>query len=577
MYHYIRDCPVYKNDSFCHGHGESSYVFYHFLRTAGWSWIWECDGVVDNHCTDASMEAAGAADWAAVGSVVRSKSTSQKHMLTQSLEVTSLSSGDGVRSAALVSMSASTTYRLTFWAYNNSGQAWDVQFDPGSGTFASVGTVPSDGVWAQYDFAVTTDPSGTSYFRVLDTNASVGTIYLDSVVLRESWFEYAGVHGEDLSGSPDGQILNDDEFHSGSYSFSAGDIGRYICVWDPTNVGNSGVYRVSSTNGTDAVMDVRAGGTPALTAQTGLRWRLVDTTAAPSVGNPSSSGSTLTERYSGWGLQSPHSEKWRLFVRSVALDAGSVSWLTTWSAPYDADFDVENGNFDSAALSLHQYVPVYSKTASNTGRSFVGQPSTGGPTYQRLYLQTDDDGSYAYMIMRAGDGSYPNSEGTLVVGFSGADSYHTLRESFVHFGKADADGAFVNYSMYWDNSNSAQRVPYNGVQVVSDNEFRMTRCIWMCLGFGSSTASNKHAYTNARSNPFGDVIMMYRPRFARDYYGSLTSKPTEKIITAWGIWESIPYVNEWVGVDSNQYFHTVQGVFMEMPSSGGVGLFEPLA
>jgi hypothetical protein len=576
MYHWIRDCPVYKkNPSYGNGYGESMYIFYHFLRTAGWSWIWECDGVVDNHCTDASMEAAGVTDWTAVGSVMRSKSTSQKHMLTQSLEVTSMSSGDGVRSAALVSMSAGITYRLTFWAYNNSGQAWDVQFDPGSGSFASVGTIPSDGAWTQYDFSVTTDPSGTTYFRVLDTNASIGTIYLDSVVLRESWFEYAGVLGEDLSGSPDGQILNDDEFHSGSYSFTVGDVDRYICVWDPTNVGNSGVYRITGVNGTDAIMDLRAGGTPALTAQTGLRWRLVDTAFAPSV-NYNNSASPETQRHSGWGLESPHSEKWRFFMRGSAVSTNSADWLVTWSAPYDVDFNVENGNFDSNALSLHQYAPVYAKTNHWVGRGFCGYNWSGIPDFQRLYLQTDDDGSYLYMVMRAGNDTKADTEGTLVVGFSGADSYHTLRESFVHFGKQATDIA-VDWSMYWDDSNYQRRVPYNGVQVVDENGFRMARCVWMCLGFGSGTASNKHAYTPPRSNPFGDEIMMYRPRLARDYDGWETGKPTEKVVTAWGIWESIPYANNWVGVDSNQYFHLSHGVFMEMPSSGGVGLFEPLA
>lgn len=570
MYHWIRDCAAYKNGS-GDGYGEASYIFYHFLRTAGWSWIWECDGVVDNHCTDASMEAAGTSDWTGIGSVVLNKNTSQKHMLTQSLSINSLSSGDGARSAALVSMSASTDYQLTLWAYNNTGQAWAVEVDTGTGSFGSVGTIPSDGAWAKYEFSFTTNSSGTSYFRIRDTNASVGTLYVDSVVLRESWFEHRGVIAEDLSGSPDGQILNDDEFHADSYSFSAGDIGRYICVWDPTNVGNSGVYRITSVPATDAVLDLRAGGTPALTAQTGLRWRLVDVTTAPTVYH----SSAVTQRYSGWGLESPHSEKWRLFMRGNAISTNSATWLVTWSAPYDVDFSVEDAVFDDTALSMHQYLSPYAKGDHWKCRGFCGYNWSGIASFQRLYLQTDDDCSFVYMVMRAGDGSQINSEGTLVVGFSGSDSYHTLRESFVHFGKQGTDIA-VGYSMYWDDSNYQRRLPYNGVQVLEEGRIQMTHCTWMCHGFGSSTSSTKHQYTNRRANPFGDVVMLYRPRFAKDYWGSRTTNPTEKVVSAWGIWESIPYINDWVGVDSNQYLHLQQGVFMEMPSSGGVGLFEPL-
>lgn len=573
MYHWIRDCAVFKTHAtYGQGYGESMYIIYHFLRVAGWSWIWECDGIVDNHCTDASMEASGVTDWTVVGSAVRAKDTSQKHMGAQSLRIASEATDSGVRSAALLSMSASTNYRLAFWAYNNTGQAWDVQVDTGTGSFVSVGTIPSDGAWTLHDFGFTTNSSGTAYFQILDTNGTHDIIYVDSVVLRESWFEYRGVIAEDLSGSPDGQLLNGNEFHTASYTFTAGDIGRYICVWDPTNIGNSGVYRINAAPAIDAVLDLRAGGTPALTPQTGLRWRLVDATEAPGVSN----NLPTTETHSGWGLQSPHSEKWRFFMRASSVSGNSNIWLTTWSAPYDVDFNVENGNFDDTALSTHQYSPVYSKSGQFTGRNFSNYGWYNQATFQRLYLQTDDDGSYLYMVMRGGDGvTALNSEGTLAVGFTGADSYHTLRESFVHFGKRGTDIALTR-SMYWGDDNYDRRVPYNGIQVISEDRIQMARCVWMHLGYGNSTAGNKHQYNNARSNPFGDVLMLYRPRLAKDFYGTETFMPTEKVVTDWGIWESIPYINDWVGVDSNQYFHLALGVFMEMPSSGGVGLFEPL-
>jgi hypothetical protein len=563
MYHYIRDCPVYDNGGADNGGwGEANYVYYHFLRTAGWSWIWECDGEADNHCADGSMEASGTTSWVAQGTGSIIKTTSQKHMIRQSLQVDSSVTNDGVRSVALLSVSDGVTYRLSLWAYNNTGQSWDVQVDPG------------DGVWTQYDFSFLTVSTGSRYFQVLDNNNSQGTIYLDSVVVFKSWFEFNGVDAEDFSGSPDGQILNNNEFSSASYSFVVGDIGKYICVWDPTNVGNSGVYRISSLNGTDAVMDLRANGSPALAAQTGLRWRMIDVTQAAYVYDPGLD----SMQYAGWGLESPHSEKWRLFMRNNWNTSSDRTWLNVWSSPTDSDFDVETGFF-WGGMSTEIRRGYYTKNGYSIGQGFFFQ--SVGPTpdssFTRLYLQTDDDGSFVYMVNRVGDGAQANYEASQAIGFTGSDAYHTLQESFVHFGRREAIDT-TSRSVYWNSSQSAENITSYGLQVSGSGALQFDDCCWMCLGYGTSSANIKDGYSNRRSNPFsGGGHFLFRPKIARGYYGRETSAPSEKVITLWGIWDGMATATDWAGIDSNQYFHIAQGVFMEMPSSGGVGLFDPLS
>jgi hypothetical protein len=574
MYHYIRDCPVYNNGGADNGGwGESNYVYYHFLRTAGWEWIWECDGVEDNHCADANMEDSGTASWVAQGTGSIIKTTAQKHMIRQSLAVTSSVTNDGVRSVALVNVADSVTYRLTLWAYNNTGQAWDVQVDPGDSSFASVGTIPSDGVWARYDFTFSTVSTGSRYFQVLDTNNSQGTIYLDSVMVFQSWFEYRGVDAEDFSGTPDGEILNSNEFSSASYSFVAGDIGKYICIWDPTNVGNSGVYRISSLNGLDAVMDLRASGSPALTAQTGLRWRMIDVTQAARIYDPG----VTTELYAGWGLESPHSEKWRFFMRNNWNTSSDRSWLNTWSSPTDSDFDVETGFFwGGMSTEIRRGTYVKGGVSSGQGYFFVSQCSFQVSTFKRLYLQTDDDGSFVFMTAREGDGTHVNYEASQAIGFTGSDSYHTLQESFVHFGRIEAT-IETSRTLYWGSSGSGAHITHYGQQVSGGGALQFDECTWMCLGYGTATADIKNGYSNERTNPFsGGGHFLLRPKIARGYYGYETSAPSEKDIATWGIWDGMETVSAWTGIDSNQYFHIAQGVFMEMPSSGGVGLFDPL-
>lgn len=94
-------------------HPRVNALVYHFLRTAGWSWIWECDGEVGpdaencNHVVDGSMEDATSPPttyWPAVGTAVVTKETTTVHSGSRSLRIISYAPGDGAQSSALVNM-----------------------------------------------------------------------------------------------------------------------------------------------------------------------------------------------------------------------------------------------------------------------------------------------------------------------------------------------------------------------------------------------------------------------------------------------------------------------------------------
>lgn len=572
MYHWIRDMKLPYQALYGNlGYGEVGFAIYHFLRTAGWTWLYECDGNRDgSHCLDASMEAEGTSNWTAAGTATLTKTTATKHMQSKSLSVKSNAVSDGVQSAALPDLNT-WTYKLKLWAYNNSGQAWEVQADDGSGSFSTVGTIPSDGAWTLYEFNLPYAAGGSRYFKILDVNNSQGTIYLDSIMVFFPWAEQ-GITGEDLSATPDGEILNGNEFHSASFDFST-ETDHWLCVWDPTNVGNSGVYRISGATGSDAVLDLRAGGTPALTSQTGLRWRVVDPASSPNICR--TTDTTTSEVWSGWGLESPHSSKWRFFLRYGRRDFEQSSFISIASCAADGDFDVERWGFVESAASSENRTPTrYARDSiSNIGSVLGGRISSTGidGTYNRLYLVTDDDSSFLTIIMRRGDGSDANIVGMAICGHTGSDSYHSLRESFVHFGRE----ALGNYNaLSWVDDNGG-RINYHGYQVMLEaSSMSMSPAKWMCFGYGSGTENLRNNYTFARVNPFDSQRRIWRPKIARDYYGHNTSASEKDMVV--GLWDGIPDVSEWTAVESNTMFHIREGVFMEMPSSGGVGLFTPL-
>ena len=578
MFHWIRDCRVDDDGSVDSGAlGESNYLMYHFLRLAGWEQIWECDGVNDNHLVDGSMEATGITDWTELGGLSGTvKDTSDKHMGFRSLAYKPLASGENLQSTDMTTLAISTTYQFTLFVKSEEvGKAFDVVFvEGGTPTVLTTVTGVAASGYRRFDLTFTTSGATTTRYIEFRCNSVLGLVnpfLIDSAFIYYSWFEHNGVDQEYI-GTTDGAVVAPDLFDSTAYTFVAGDIGKYIVFFDGANEGNSGVYKITNIDTGRARLDLRAGGAPVLVAQANLPWRMVDITVAPRIGDVTPN----TEKFCGWMLESTHADKWRLAVRNNFNVSSDKSWLTTWSAPYDADFDVESGDFYSYEYSVQNHVGEYEKSnlgdVTLHGFQPVGYGSNRDNSYMRVYLMTDDDGSFVTMMFRPGDGATSiNKEGCSIVGFSGADAYHTLRESFVQFGPTRADGTVgdVRFS-----SSSTHDMPGSGAQVSKIGW--MIGANFMVLGYSSTTLDEKDLGGNYRANPFDGKHWFRRPKICRDYYGNAANDPTEKTIDTMGIWEGTTLSTEWAGVDSNNYLHVREGFYLQMPSAAGVGLFEPL-
>jgi len=450
MLHYIRDLLIPRRPAgdYAATNMIASYVLFHFFRVMGWVWLWECDtqNSPANHCPDGDMETSGVADWTVIGTATRVKDAAVKHQGLYSLKVTSAALNDGIRTAILTSTENTTVYRVALWASNNSGAAWNVDVDNGSGAFANVGTIPDNGgVWTLYHFTFTTNAGGNRYVRVVDNNTTTTDVYLDDINVFRSWFEYNGV---DQNGS-DGDVQNGDEFSSAAYTFVVGDVGKVVVFYDPTNLGNSGAYTVDSINAGNAVLALRMGGSETLinTAVGTLVWRLLDLTAAPI--SSYATGGSASESGAGWGLESPHASGWRLFFRHRALAGSNAKSIMTWSSPIDADFSVMTGefmNYEPSTFRPRGDSYDWAGYASVEGWFLVGNGGSTSETHKRLYAMVSSGGELAAIATRTVPTHTSNTLG--MFGLSGTDARHTARESHVHLAKRDGGNTPLNEMIF---------------------------------------------------------------------------------------------------------------------------------
>jgi len=513
MLHYIRDLQFPRRPSADYDGNLmiSSYVLFHFLRVMGWQWLWECDTQDDapNHCPDGDMEEADASSWLALGTgpAVLTKDPATKHQGYNALEVDSQGNADdGARSSALTSMENTTEYRVSLWASNNTGSAWNVDVDTGSGSFTNIGTIPDNGgTWTLYHFTFTTAASGTRYIRVVDNNATGGDLYLDDINIYRSWFEY----NVDQSGS-DGDVQNGDEFSSAGYTFVSGDIGKALVFYDPSNLGNSGAYLVDSVNAGNAVLTLRMGGSEQLinTSVGTLVWRLLDLTAAPCT-NYTTEGGTDSESGAGWGLESPHTSKWRLFFRHRALTGNVDKPIKTWSSPIEADFSSMDGHileYEPSTLRPRGALYDWTNIGTTNGWYMVGHGGTTVSTHGRLYAMVASGGEIVAMGHRSIPESTQNAMGFF--GITGSDSLHTDRESFVHLAKRN--GALSN----------ANEMGY-GSGFSIDGACGTDENIMPPAAFGFwHTDEVTFNDSDNKANPFSGDEFLQRPLVLRDYDGT---------------------------------------------------------
>jgi len=561
MFHYIRDCKINDRGGLDNGGMlECIYGIYHFMRVAGWKSIWECDGYGE-HLSDGDMEEDNLTYWNAQVSANLAKDTTTVHMGYRSLEVESTAAGSGVRSNDFVSIQTNQTYRVRLWALNNTGRVWTVKVNRPNDGVVTVGTIPSDGVWAEYEFSFTSDSSSGSshWIQITDEGWSNvnGTIYLDQLLVYRSFFEYNLRH--DAISAADGVISTPDQFSAAGYSFTVADQGRYVAVWDPTNLGNSGLYQISTTAAGVATLDLRSSGaSPTLTAATGLKWRLIDIAAdAPWQQDPEN---TVTQ-FCGFGLESPHAEKWRMFMRANWNTSGDYTWVNLWTSPYDADFGA-NGDFAPFEASTHDTKSKYNKNGGNSCFTIKGRnPGSADSSFKRVFFMTDDDGSFISPVIRSGDGSVANDSAGGFAGFTGVDSYHTLRESFCVFFPSTGQTEGTDDISFGDTGNAFSA---HGAQCGDVGKGWMTRSTIMTLGYGGSS-SDELDYTTAmwRTNPYDSKWWLRKPRIARDYVGEFTNNPTEKDMDGVGMFhgpeQSLPYTT----IDSNEYLYIMNGWYWD--------------
>jgi len=169
-----------------------------------------------------------------------------------------------------------------------------------------------------------------------------------------------------------------------------------------------------------------------------------------------------------------------------------------------------------------------------------------------------------HIALRDFDGAATNSVGGGWVGFTGSDTYHTLRESFMFQFPTDY-GGFDDYDFRLE----ARTWGDDGCQCVDYGPGWMVRNTIMVLGFGSAALDELDE--THRANPFDGKYWLRKPKAARDFTGSATINPTEKVVNGNGVWHGAP-VTDWSTIDSNSYFHIRQGWFWEWHTG-----HEPLA
>jgi hypothetical protein len=550
MKHWIRDAQI-TFAAATRGLGQISYLLFHFLRTAGWEWLWECDGYAGsspNRVPDGNMELSGVANWTALGSGAVAKVTSPVHSGIQALRVTSAAATDGVESATFTSMENSKEYHLSVWAYNDTGGEWAVQVDIGTG-YTGVGTIPDNGgVWTLHHFSFTTAVSGNRKLKIIDNLGTTGSVYISDILVFKSYFEYSQTDA--WEGGVDGEITNPDQFSSTSYSFVAGDIGKFICVWDPTNAGNSGAYKITAAAGGVATLDLRSG-SAALVSQDDLPWRMIDLADAPE----NTAGSDNGQRGAGFGLQSPHASSWRLFVRQAQYGAAGAEATAVWAAPTDTDFDFSTGTFYRTGPSSQN-----TKQAAYTlwgGGDWVNTHywnySSDATGTNRFFLMTDDDGSFVAMVLWDAI-SGTNLHDAPVIGYMGSSTYLPGEEAWVLFARWYYSATYNG--IYWDSY--TDRTFYNGTMIGPDGVTK--DAVWGQYGVGSSTDC-VITQSNAGDNPWSAEEWIHKPIIVRDPDGS-SFTPGEMVADI-GVYQGRVNMVNLSTFDSDSYLHFDNGLVWE--------------
>lgn len=561
MKHYIRDLDLssYSVDRDA-GMCAASFAIYHFLRNSGWEWQWECDGQLNSpgHCPDGNMEDSGTTSWTLGSTGVLSKDTDiQLTSFFPSLKwVSAAAGGETLTSSNFTAMTDGRVYQQVIWFYNDSGQTFTFDVFDGSSFGSSVNLV-SNGEWTSYRITFTKNAAGSSYFRITAPAVASYTAYMNACMTFESFFEYNT--SALLADYSDGQVLSSNQFNSASYTFSASDVGKHVVIWDEGNLGNSGVYAISSESGGVVTLNIRAGGAETLATATGLKWRLIDLAQAPKT-----EVTSTNESGCGWGLKNPRSENQQLFMRHKADGGNGVyKYVAFWAAPDDrACFDPLTGQFRKQVgiVSSRDYCPDFDWSKPNGGQVYVwfflysNVAKPGG----RLYFMTDDDGTFTTVYLRTG----LVEQGFYLTGYMGDKPDMSKMETWWHAGARYAwtprnfATPEIEVEAAFSRGLSTVTGEVDGVDLATSTRM----AIWGTYDYSKVPI----ALTNAKANPFGGDEWI-QPLFCVKNWSNNASIQHQEMQCDVGIFWARQNLTDYTTFDSNSYFKFLEGMTWEWP------------
>ena len=434
-------------------------------------------------------------------------------------------------------------YEIDIWAATD--VAFDVEVDPGTGSYGTVGTIPANGgVFTRYAFNFARYGSGNTTIRF--KSAAAGTLHIGGLHVFSSVWDKPSV----IKRGTDGVLTNPDRFSTaGSFTPDLTDVGKVLFIWDPVNNKNSGAYPILADLGGGVVqLDLRSA-SASLTSANGLRWRIghIDYLEYPN-------GPDDKLGWSGFGFESFHTSGWRFFLRQSQLNGQTGKGSILWSAPEDTDFNFSTGEFYKSGPSVQRnrqgpWVKIPDSAAAQDEHIWRGGYSyKTSPHDSRCFIMTDEDGAFFHFFCWDEDGDH----GTHLHGYLGS----TLPGVQSHYLFSRWEQRGVANECYFDQSGN--RFASNGTGY-DQNGLAVPCCIAQ-LGIGSSF-DEVGLQSNAGPNPWsGDEwkrpLILWRDRFTNRQAMALQ-------ISDVGIFQGRQNMVELSTFDSENLLHLDNGLIWE--------------
>jgi hypothetical protein len=438
-------------------------------------------------------------------------------------------------------------YEVDIWALNNSGHSWTVSADPGTGVIGSIGSITSDGVWTLYHFYFYLTGAGNRYVYITDPVGS-SYIHVNGINVYRSHFEYrvSNIYGTG------GTFTNPDLLLTSGHTPTANNTGMYLFVCDTGVPNNSGCYEILGVSGGKYQLSMRGSKTFNPTGSVVTNWRIVD------IDNQKFDTIDIDNGYfpgwSGFGLESLHTSKWRYFNRLLSL-GGYTSrnrYTVCWGSPVDCDFNFSSGEFYKTGPSTTRgWCIPYSNDTGDTQYQVSGGGNTNSYDRSvRVFMMTDDTVSFfsivGFDVGRAGD-----SFGFF--GYTGADPTMPGIEEFAFLCKYDTTYSGTASEFGFDGG--ATRAFRYGVMFDEDG-IAIPVCAGV-VGVGASTV-DPMSMSSACVNPWSGLEHVDPVLLIRDPT-LIKQRPAEKEITV-GLYMGRTNLATLATFDSANYLHFVNGL-----------------